>query len=74
VKKIFLFILNLIHVKLNKIIETLAKIILIIALIMINLQLLKSNDGLAFDEMHIKGVCGVIIVVFIKFDQIRIVN
>jgi hypothetical protein len=30
-KNIFLFILNLIHVKLNKIIETLAKIILIIA-------------------------------------------
>jgi hypothetical protein len=56
VKKIFLFILNLIHVKLNKIIETLAKIILIIALIMINLQLLKSNDGLAFDEMHKRGL------------------
>jgi hypothetical protein len=71
VKKIFLFILNLIHVKLNKIIETL-KIILIIALIVINLQLLKSMMA-AFDEMH-EGVCGVIIVVFIKFDQIRIVR
>jgi hypothetical protein len=41
-EKNILFILNLIHVKLNKIIETLAKIILIIALIVINLQLLKS--------------------------------
>jgi hypothetical protein len=41
-EKNILFILNLIHVKLNKIIETLAKIILIIALIMINFILLKS--------------------------------
>jgi hypothetical protein len=39
---------------------------------MINLQL-KVNDGLVFfDEMHNKEV--VIIVVFIKFDQIRIVR
>jgi hypothetical protein len=40
---------------------------------MINLQLLKSMMAF-FDEMHNKGVCGVIIVVFIKFDQIRIVR
>jgi hypothetical protein len=54
-EKIFLFILNLIHVKLNKIIETLAKIILIIALIMINLQLLKSMMAWLLMKCIIKG-------------------